>query len=284
MTELVKREPEAIDLKLQDKEYLQLIRDTYAKDFTELEFRLAIEAARRLRLDPVANQITFAKIQGRLVNIVRIDGFRLQAERSGKYAGQAPPQWCGQDGTWVDVWLDDGPPAAARVAIHRTDFKEPIVAVARFRSYAKGSPNWRMMPDVMIAKCAEALAIRKAFPQETASIYADAEIDRVRQPAPLPEQVDAEPESDAQTKRWDAFCDMVKAAKTEQALQDLVSVAKCLHDSYRSQARAIWSNRLEQIKLAQDEPPPDLEPEILPGEPEPISDETQQAWGFSDSD
>src|SRR5712691_325161 len=56
---------------------------------------------------------------------ISIDALRLMAQRSGKYAGQTPYQWCGIDGKWVDVWLSDVQPMAARVGILRHDFKEP---------------------------------------------------------------------------------------------------------------------------------------------------------------
>ena len=123
---------------------------------------------------------------------VSIDGFRLIAQRSAQYAGQTGPEWCGPDGVWHDVWLSPRPPVAARVGVLRRDFTEPCYGVARFEAYAQrgreGEPTrmWATMPDVMIAKCAECLALRRAFPQDLADIYAPEELHQAEQLAYTP--------------------------------------------------------------------------------------------------
>ena len=155
---------------------LLALKETIAKDCDLSQLRVFVMAARRLGLDPFARQIVPIVQGGKMTPQVTIDGFRLISERTGKYAGILGPFWCGEDGTWRDVWLSSEPPVAAKVGILRRDFEQPVWGVARTAAYRSGTPTWQKMPDVMIAKVAESLARRIAFPQELGGVYTDDEM------------------------------------------------------------------------------------------------------------
>lgn len=172
------------------------------QDAPNADLAVFLNFAQKTGLDPFARQIYMIgrNSQGSKKWTIQasIDGLRIVAERSGDYAGQVGPEYCGEDGQWRDTWTSKEPPVAARVGVLRNGFKEPLFAVAYYDEYvqtynSKPSQMWAEKPRLMLAKCAEALALRKAFPNDLSGLYTAEEVakrDEVAQPDP--NVVDAE--------------------------------------------------------------------------------------------
>jgi phage recombination protein Bet len=201
---------------------LELIRRTLAPDLTNDELALFGEVAKRFGLDPVKRQLYAIKRGGRVTFQTSIDGFRSIAQRSGMYRGQLGPYWCGPDGAWQEVWLDAKPPKAAKVAVLRADFAEPLWAVARWDSYAQTTGLWPKMPDLMLAKVAEALALRKAFPEDLSGLYAAEEMDQADAPKQPAAKAEAKPVRKAQgsDKRQEATTSPEATAAIQPAVAE----------------------------------------------------------------
>jgi phage recombination protein Bet len=135
-------------------------------------------------LDPFARQIYMIERQGKQTIQTGIDGFRLIARRAVDRAKQSlafsETFWCGSDGQWVDVWLSADAPKAAKITVYRQG--DPCPGIAHLTEYVgtkrDGTPNamWASKPALMLAKCAEALALRRAFPQDLSGIYIPEEL------------------------------------------------------------------------------------------------------------
>lgn len=168
-------------LTLWTPEQTQLIATTIAPGCSNDELRLFAYACQRTGLDPFSKQIYAIKRGGKMTIQAGIDGLRAIAERTGELDGSTT-EWCGEDGQWSDVWLGSKPPAAAKTTIWRKGSSHPFTGVARFGDYNAGQGLWSKMPAAMIAKCSEALALRKAFPANLSGVYSTDEMDQAAEP------------------------------------------------------------------------------------------------------
>jgi phage recombination protein Bet len=181
-----------------NRDQVQLLKDTICKGSTDEELRLFVEVCRHKNLDPFSKQIHPVKRWDSTLRCetmtfqTGIDGLRVIAERTGRYEGQTQPRWCGPDGKWREAWFDKNPPAAAMVGVYRAGFREPMFGIAIYSEFVQitkeGGPNsmWRKMPANQLLKCAEAQALRKAFPEELSALYSDEELGQAGTAQPLP--------------------------------------------------------------------------------------------------
>jgi len=202
-----------------------------------------LHVAQRSGLDPFARQIYMISRwdpqaqRNRWTIQTAIDGYRVIAERRDEYGGQLKPEWCGEDGVWRDVWTSTEPPIAARVAVIRKDWDQPVWGIAHFWEFAAtkrdGNLNhmWSTKGRHQIAKCAESAALRKAFPQDFAGIYTEDEMEHLSNPQPRmvvdAHREDAPPEQPAQPEPdWDAMIHDAEWTKDKAALKKVWALAR----------------------------------------------------------
>ena len=166
------------------REDIDLLRETICKGCTPQDFKLFLMVCQRTKLDPFAKQIYAvprwdSKLNRNSMTIqTSIDGFRLVADRTGKYVPGRATEYV-HDGNNKLI------SATAYVKKQTNDGTwHEISYTAFFEEYCQktkdGSPTkfWKDMPRVMLAKVAEAACLRKGFPMELSQIYAKEEMDQ----------------------------------------------------------------------------------------------------------
>lgn len=162
----------AMSIENLSQDQIELLKRTVAKKCTNDELQLFLHVCKRTGLDPFAKQIYAIKRGDTMTFQTSIDGFRLIADRTGCYAP-------GQRATYT--YDDNGKLASAISYIKK---KTPdgtwheVSNEAHFDEYNPSQGLWNKMPKIMLAKCAEALALRKAFPADLSGVYAKEEMDQ----------------------------------------------------------------------------------------------------------
>lgn len=157
-------------------EQVEILRKTLFKNFSDDEIKFSLAVCNRTGLDPFVRQIYFQKRKSTkgeetIVITTGIDGFRLTANRSNAYAGSDEPIF----------EENDGKPIKATVTVYKIVQGQRVgfTAAARWAEFYPGDPQgamWRKMPFGQLGKCAEAQALRKAFPAELSNIYSHEEM------------------------------------------------------------------------------------------------------------
>lgn len=176
-----------------DPETIALIKTQICKGASDSQLALFKHACQRTGLDPFMKQIYGILRQDKntgtkvLTIQTSIDGFRVIAERTGKYApGKETVYHYNKEGqlekatAYVKKMTPDG-------TWHE------IAVTARMDEYKPKSNStfWEKMPEVMLGKVAEALALRRAFPQDLSGIYIKEEMAQANKADEEAEDADA---------------------------------------------------------------------------------------------
>lgn len=154
---------------------LELIKKKCCERCSAHEIEHFLYVVEKTKLDPLMNQLHAVKMGDKLSIQTSIDGLRLLAERSGNYSP-------GEDVHYE--YNDEGQIIYAKCTVKkRTEDNTWHIVTARayWKEYAKtgaGGRFWQQLPHLMIAKCAEALALRKAFPNDLSGLYIEEEMDQ----------------------------------------------------------------------------------------------------------
>ena len=166
------------------------VKSMIAEKATNEELRLFALHCSRTGLDPFSGQIHFIKRGGKPSFQTSIDGFRVIAERSKSYRGQTEVQF-GEDiekkmyytewenGRSFEKQVVKKVPSSATIGVYREGFDHPLKVTVYFNEFCPSRKNqqmWLKMPKHMLAKVAEAHALRKAFPNDLSGLYTDDEM------------------------------------------------------------------------------------------------------------
>lgn len=153
---------------------------------TSAELGVFLHQCQRLRLDPFTKQIYLIyrktkdgdKWVEKPTTQIGIDGFRVTRDRIAREQGlrveYADTVWYAADGQAYDVWLWDYEPAACKFTVLVDGRRFP--AVLRFNEYCQRNRDgertgrWRDGFAHQIEKCAEADALRRAFPNDLSGV------------------------------------------------------------------------------------------------------------------
>lgn len=238
------------------KKDIALIKEHIAKGASDAELKIFLAICQRTGLDPFSRQIHLVprwdSKTGKEIRItqVGIDGFRVAAERSGAYAGSDDPTF-GEEKE-LEVKDRNGKvektikvPEWAKVTVYKIvqGVKCDFTSTVLFDEYYPGEKQgfmWRAKPHVMLAKCAEASALRKAFPMVLAGLY-------------VPEELAAKNEDDneSQESPFDLAVKNLKKQENPRTLKTYLTKIKASEkytDEEKVEIEKVVNDRIAEIE------------------------------------
>lgn len=178
-------------LAMDEKELIDVLRNSLYPGAADQSIKLVIGYCRASGLDPMQKPVHIVPMWDRNTSAMRdvvmpgIGLYRVQAARSGDYAGVSEPEF-GPDVTAKVGGVEITYPSWCKVIVKRLMSNGSVAEFAAterwLENYAvKGgkeksvAPNamWMRRPYAQLAKCAEAQALRKAFPEISAQPTAE---------------------------------------------------------------------------------------------------------------
>ena len=154
---------------------IETLKNTVAKDLNNHEFIMFAELCKSSGLNPFRKEIWAIKAGGRLQLMTGAQGFFTIANRHPEYDG-IESGLIDPNGDYKPLAYPKNDFIGAWARVYRKDRKMPTEGIAMVSEYQKPTPIWKQMTRVMILKCAESIALRKAFPQEMNGLYTSEEM------------------------------------------------------------------------------------------------------------
>lgn len=242
-----------------DVDKIELIKRTICKGATNDELQMFLSTATRLQLDPMAKQIWAVKrwdstLKALVMAVqISIDGFRTIADRTKHYSPGGKTRYTYDGKSLVSATVT----IKKLVRSEWHEVEEEAFLEEHQQLTKEGNPNamWAKMPRTMLAKCAEARALRRAFPADLSGVY-------------VPEEIgDGEYgiETVTDAARMNDALAYIAAAENIEALTaaDFTASMKLLPDSQVSAVREAWSKRRESFLPKQDKRPTTKQKELV---------------------
>lgn len=171
-------------------EVVDVIKKTVAIGATDAELQVFFGLCKATGLNPFKKEVWFIKAGNKAQIMTGINGFFTVANNNPNFDGHESGL-VAPDGSFVSAAYPKDDFIGGWAKVYRKDRRIPTEGIAMVKDYDKKQSNWNTMKRVMIIKCAESVALRKAFPQEMNGLYTAEEMP-VEYSLKTPKQIDAD--------------------------------------------------------------------------------------------